>query len=188
LLALYRETGKKKYLEPIPRALEYLRKCSFERNGKRVLARFYELKTNRPLYITPGSPNVRKITYSAENIKRGYSFFTNAKPLERIGQEYEELLAAKPEAIKRGDKLMSLKPFTYRRRGAVSQEELGGKVEAVISSIDERGVWLEPKREGNAGGEQAERVISSGTFARNVKILCDYLTAENESGDLIISK
>jgi len=54
LLLLYRETGEKKYLKPIPPALAYLRRSTFERNGHQVFARFHELRTNRPLYITPG--------------------------------------------------------------------------------------------------------------------------------------
>ena len=60
LLTLYRETGKKRYLQPVPRAIEYLKSCVYEKNGKPVIARFHELKTNRRLYISPGSPDVRK--------------------------------------------------------------------------------------------------------------------------------
>lgn len=177
LLTLYRETGKKKYLEPIPRALEYLKKSSFERNGKRVLARFYELKTNRPLYITPGSPDVRKITYSPECIKRGYSFFTSAEPLDRIAQEYIHLLTAKPETLRRPEKLMSLKPFTHRPPPVLSRDELTVKVCAVLSSLDERGAWLEPYAAGHSTTHPVQRRISSGTFGRNMKLLSDYIAA-----------
>mgnify|MGYP005865230663 CR=1 FL=1 len=55
LMTLYRETGNKKYLEPIPRALGYLKRSLLPADSeseirKRVegptLARFYELKTN----------------------------------------------------------------------------------------------------------------------------------------------
>src|SRR5262249_3035565 len=49
LLLLVRKTGERKYLEPIPRALAYLEKS---RLPNKKLARFYELKTNRPLYFT----------------------------------------------------------------------------------------------------------------------------------------
>ena len=68
LLLLYRETGNRKYLEPIPRALAYYsrsmlpdvanpseirrRTCPA---GTPCVARFYELQTNRPLYITKGT-------------------------------------------------------------------------------------------------------------------------------------
>src|SRR3954470_19083766 len=46
LLRVYRETGDARYLEPIPRALAYLRRSRLP-DGR--LARFYELETNRPL-------------------------------------------------------------------------------------------------------------------------------------------
>ena len=49
LMHLYKKTGNKKYLEPIPRALKYYK--SVELPGKK-LARFHELKTNKPLYFT----------------------------------------------------------------------------------------------------------------------------------------
>ena len=41
--------GNKTYLKPIPRALAYLRR-SLLSDGR--LARYYELKTNKPLYLT----------------------------------------------------------------------------------------------------------------------------------------
>lgn len=56
LMLLYRETAKKKYLEPIPKAVEYLKRSSWvrQRDGQRVIARFYEMGTNKPLYFTKG--------------------------------------------------------------------------------------------------------------------------------------
>src|SRR4029077_9180464 len=48
LLLLHRKTGDRKYLAPIPRALDYLKKSRLP-DGR--IARFYELKTNRPFYF-----------------------------------------------------------------------------------------------------------------------------------------
>ena len=177
LLTLYRETGKKRYLDPIPRAVEYLKNCSFERNGKRVIARFYELKTNRPLYITPGSPNVRKITYSPERIKRGYTFFTSAEPLGQIAEEYMQLVAAKPETLRRPEKLMSLKPFTHRPPPPLARDELTAKVREAISALDERGAWSIPNVAKQNTAEPVKGVISTWTFARNASLLSKYLLA-----------
>ncbi len=64
LMTLYRETGDRKYLEPIPRALDYLKRSIVPRGNQEifrriepgpVLARFYELQTNKPLYATKGT-------------------------------------------------------------------------------------------------------------------------------------
>ncbi|WP_435020434.1 pectate lyase [Tundrisphaera sp. TA3] len=48
LMRIARETGNKAYLDPIPRALAYLKRSQLP--GGRV-ARFYELKSNRPLFM-----------------------------------------------------------------------------------------------------------------------------------------
>jgi hypothetical protein len=48
LIAIARITGEKKYLEPIPKALKYLKTCMLK-DGR--VARFYEFKTNKPLYM-----------------------------------------------------------------------------------------------------------------------------------------
>ena len=45
LLTLYERTGERRFLKPVPRALAYLKKSQLP-DGR--LARFYELKTNRP--------------------------------------------------------------------------------------------------------------------------------------------
>ncbi len=59
----------------------------------------------------------------------------------------------------------------------MSRDELAAKVRAAISSLDERGAWLEPLVAGQKTTEPVQRRISSGTFARNVKLLSSYLTA-----------
>ena len=48
LIRIARVTGDKKYLEPIPKALAYFNK-SLLPDGR--VARFYELRTNKPLYM-----------------------------------------------------------------------------------------------------------------------------------------
>jgi len=176
LLTLYRETGKKKYLEPIPRALDYLKRSSYMKNGRRVIARFYELKTNRPLYITPGSPDVRKITYSDERVKRGYTFATGAEPLDAIAEQYRRLSAAKPQELRRPVKLESLKPFIYTSPPAPSESVLADKARDAILALDERGAWLEPYGAGQDKATARERRISSGRFARNLNLLSEYLS------------
>ena len=49
LLRIYRLTGEKKYLDPIPAALAYLKRSVLP-DGQ--LARYYQLQTNRPLYMS----------------------------------------------------------------------------------------------------------------------------------------
>ncbi|MBW8885484.1 MAG: hypothetical protein JF612_12085, partial [Planctomycetia bacterium] len=67
LMEIYRQTGDKKYLEPIPRALDYLAKSEIS-PGR--LARFYELRTNRPLYFT----KQYELVYTSDDLPTHYAF------------------------------------------------------------------------------------------------------------------
>ena len=67
LLLLYRMTGQDRFLEPVPAAIDYLRR-SLLPNGR--LARFYELETNRPLYVT----DEYELTYDSSNTPSHYGF------------------------------------------------------------------------------------------------------------------
>jgi len=215
LMLLYRETGKKKYLQPIPRALDYLKRSSWVRDARPVMARFYELKTNRPLYITKGTRisgrpiDGYEVTYSDESIITHYSLVTSAEPLEHIGAEYRHLLTADPATLRRPDKLRGLTPGTSPPTPPPSKAQLSEKVRAIISALDDRGAWVQ---QGNIGGPKhivsvqpakdmvvrigsrvmplkedetlkvyedtsllSQRVIHSGTFAANLRLLADYL-------------
>src|SRR5690606_5191935 len=114
LLVLYRETGDRRYLEPLGRALKYYRDSALppaevpSEVRSRVcpegtiycLARFYELKTNRPLYITKGTrisvagrPTVLqdgyKLSYSDESVITHYGVLVRGDALDQIAAEYE---------------------------------------------------------------------------------------------------
>lgn len=230
LLLLYRETGKKKYLEPIPPALDYLKRSSWVRDGKPVIARFYELKTNRPLYITKGTRiyGIRsaghiskttglpfdgyEVTYSNKSVITHYSLVTSAEPLDSIGAEYRRVLTAEPATLRRPDKLRGFTPGTSLPAPTPSAAELSEKVRAVISSLDERGAWVQQGTIGGPGllisvrpakdlrvlmggkvltlaedealevyegtSPPSQRVIHSGTFAANLRLLGDYLIAQ----------
>ena len=88
LLHVYRETGDAKYLEPIPRALAYLRRSRLP-DGR--LARFYELETNRPLYFTKDY----RLTYDDSDMPTHYAFKVGDRT-DSIAREYERLRAGGP--------------------------------------------------------------------------------------------
>jgi PelA/Pel-15E family pectate lyase len=149
LMLLYRETGKKKFLDPIPRAVDYLKRSSWLRDSRPVIARFYELKTNRPLYITKGTRisgrpiDGYEVTYSDEYTVRHYSLVTSAKPLEDIDAEYRRLLTAEPATLRRPDKLTGLTPGTSSPSPPPAAKQLAEKVRAAIASLDDRGAWVQ---------------------------------------------
>jgi PelA/Pel-15E family pectate lyase len=169
LLLLYRETGKKKYLEPIPRALAYYRKLRLPTSGdvsayrakacpagSICMARFYELKTDRPLYITKGTRvNVRgksssllggyELSYSDASVITHYGVITRGEGFEQAEAEYARVTAAGPATLKRPVRLSGLSPWSAAGGTEVSpsQQELAAAAAEAIRTLDKRGVWIE---------------------------------------------
>jgi hypothetical protein len=162
LMLLYTKTGKKEYLEPIPRAIEYLRSSQLS-EGK--LARFYELQTNRPLYFTKDY----RLTYDGGDVPTHYSFVVDSR-LDQIKARYHDLLAADPNKLKAG-KPPRANPLT---------PALIAQARKVIDGMDERGAWVERGRLRAHKIEPASGVIDSRTFVNNVGTLCRFLSAPKQ--------
>ena len=159
LLTLYRATGKKKYLEPLPRAIEYLRRSRLP-DGR--LARFYELKTNKPLYLTRGD---YKVTYSDADMPTHYSF-KQSDGTEAILREYERLRSMDPAELRQTGKAA---PTRMSRAPAE-------RAKAAIDRLDEQGRWVESGRmREDAEDAPVRRVIDCRTFISNVRALSAYL-------------
>ncbi len=154
LMRIARETGDRKYLEPIPRALEYYRK-SLLPDGR--LARFYELRTNKPLYFT----KEYELTYDDSDMPTHYGFKTGSS-LDRIAADFERLKGGK------------LEPPAPPARPRMS-ERLAAGAKAAVESLDERGRWL------SAGGlknhDYEGKVLDVRVFLSRVQALSRYLGA-----------
>lgn len=161
LLVLYRATGKKKYLTPLPRAMDYLRRSRLP-DGR--LARFYELKTNKPLYFTI---NDYRLTYSDADPPTHYSF-KSFYGIEGIAREYERLLAVDQTELNRPKK--ASKPSL--------NSSLTARTKSIIERLDEQGRWVENGRlRTDDQDTPAYKVISCRTFINNINTLCTYLRA-----------
>lgn len=168
LLTLYRETGDRKYLAPIPPALEYFKRSEVPRGGQEifrrlppgpVMARFYELKTNRPLYITKGSRLVAaglgsrlvdgyEISYAPDSVITHYGVLVSGREFADIEQEYRRLAAADPRSIRRPEKLHGLSPWAGQPRTRSASPAPASEIRALIDSMDSRGAWT---RKGTIG-------------------------------------
>ncbi len=160
LMHLYRETGKRKYLEPIPRAIQYLRRSRLS-DGR--LARFYELRTNKPLYFTKDY----KLTYKDDDLPTHYGF--------KVSQKLDAI-----EASMR--RLINLPVNELNKREAKSparvSESLKGQVKSVIAALDNKGRWVKEDRlKYHGADDDTRRIIDCRTFIRNVGILSRYLAA-----------
>jgi hypothetical protein len=160
LMTLYGETGDRKYLEPIPRALAYLQRSFVPRTPAEVfgripagpvLARFNELRTNRPLYITKGSRlsaaglgnrNVDgyEISYTPESVITHYGVLISGREVAAIEADYRKMATANPASLRRPSKLRALSPWDARQESA-ARRGLMPEVRQLIASMDERGAW-----------------------------------------------
>ena len=159
LLQLYRHTGAEKYLEPIPRALRYL-EASRRPDGR--LARFYELRTNRPLYFTKDY----RLSYSDADMPTHYGFIV-ADRTGRVREEYER--------VRKLGRSGSKAEWGWSRPRL--SDKLRARVRSIIEALDARGAWVEPGVLRTDRDDSVQRIIQSRTFIDNVAALSDYLAA-----------
>jgi hypothetical protein len=159
LIKIYLVTGDKKYLEPIPRALAYLKR-SLLSDGR--LARYYELKTNKPLYMTRDGDEY-SLTYDDSKLPSHYGWKV-ASRLDAIEAEYQAVLKT-GKSLKKQPTLDELRRDSRR----------------IIDELDEQGRWIskyagEPLY-GQPKFKPGQEYIHSGVFSQNVETLSAYLNA-----------
>jgi hypothetical protein len=156
-MTIYRATGDKKYLEPIPRALAYLKRSTLP-DGR--LARYYELKTNKPLYMSRRGDDY-SLTYDDSDLPDHYGWKV-ASRLDSIEREYRQLLAA-------DDKAAAAKAFSAQ------------EIRQIIDALDAEGRWISTyageRLVGQPKFKAGDRYIGSDVFSRNVEALGAYLRA-----------
>jgi len=157
LLVIYRATGDEIYLAPIPRALEYLKK-SLLPDGR--LARYYELQTNKPLYMTRRGDEY-SLTYDDSQLPDHYGWKV-ASRLDAIEADYQAAKAGRAPA---------------RPAAGVTAE----RVRKIIADMDAEGRWISTYAGEPLVGQPKFRpgqpYLSSGVFARNVEVLSAFLKA-----------
>jgi PelA/Pel-15E family pectate lyase len=158
LIKIARYTGEKKYLEPIPKALAYFNK-SLLPDGR--VPRFYELKTNKPLYM-----NARyELTYDDSATPDHYGWKQSAH-FKEIEKEYEDAKAGRAPKAARG----------------LAAKELEADVRRIVNALDAEGRWVS-----TYGGERLVgqpkfapgfKFVSSAVFSTNMEALGAYLVAK----------
>lgn len=166
LLDAYELTGDQKYLPPVGRALDYFQRSTLP-DGR--LARFYELETNRPLYMTRDY----KLTYEDDDLPTHYGFQVSGK-LDSLRRRYERLLTESQNSTSEAFGLDRL--HGRRREPEVSRKQ----VEAVVRGLDARGAWVTDAglRYHRVDGRRVPgSVIEMQVAARNLMRLADFLGA-----------
>ncbi len=155
LLLLHARTGDATYLERFSRAIAWLKRSTLP-DGR--LARFYELRTNRPLYMTRDY----KLTHDDGDVPTHYSF-TVASNIASIERAYERAKRQRPAEAARS------KP---KERAAPPTD---ADVRRLLAAMDARGAWVE---QGRLKYHKVDGpLIDSATFIRNVGVLARYAGA-----------
>ncbi|HSH96363.1 MAG TPA: pectate lyase, partial [Roseimicrobium sp.] len=151
LLLLYRHTRDAKYLEPFPRALAWLKKSKLA-DGR--MARFYELKSNRPLsFVVVGKQY--NLTYDFSKSPEHYGFIVDSR-IDAIEKEYLRLKSG-------GTGVAPAMPAS------------ADTVRSIIAGMDPRGAWIDKRSMKGHGKASPDGVIQSETFITNVNLLLEAL-------------
>jgi PelA/Pel-15E family pectate lyase len=161
---LYVETGDRKYLEPVPRALAYLRRSVLP-DGQ--LARFNELQTNKPLYMT----KTYELVYDDGDLPTHYGFKVSHK-LDRLTKDQERLAKLKPKELEKE---------RARLRSKTKGRPNDADVQRIVAAQDDRGAWVQDgKLRYHGSKDDTKRVIESATFVKNLDTLSRYLAKTSE--------
>jgi hypothetical protein len=147
-MIIYAVSNDRKYLEPIPRAIAYLRK-SLLADGR--LARYYELQTNKPLYMSRRGDNY-SLTHDDRDLPDHYGW-KGASRLDEIEARYKSLISN------------ALPPDS----GTVDVHK---HVQQTIDSLDAEGRWVSTfQGEGLVGQPKfrpGDKYLSSAVFSENM--------------------
>lgn len=150
LLLIHRFTGEKKYLEPVGKALAYYKKLVLP-DGK--VARFYELRTDKPLYMD----EKYQLTYDGSAAPGHYGWTLPAR-FDEIEKEFLGKAAERPAAPSAED------------------------VRAVVRGLDGQGRWVSTYAGESLVGQPkfaaGFRYLGSHVFSRNVDLLSGFLRAK----------
>jgi len=157
LLVIAQTCRKARYLRPIPRSLSYLRDCLLPKNK---LARYYELRTNEPLYMKRRG-DTYTLTHDDSDLPDHYGWKTISE-LDVLSAAYESIMT---------------------RRGLPEENPdlptLTRQVARVLDELDAEGRWITrfqgERLVGQPKFQQGEAYVNSAVFSRNIGLLCDYL-------------
>lgn len=157
LMKIYQFSGgEEKYLKPIPQALAWLKKSQLP-DGQ--LARYYELKTNRPLYMSRRGKDY-SLTYDDSDLPRHYGWKIESK-LPQLQREYNLLKTGKQQTTK------------------TNLRELSLRVKTILNNLDSQARWISTSTGERLVGQPKfpvnSQYIASEVFSENLETLSAYL-------------
>ena len=158
-----------KYLEPIPPALAWYNRSQLP-NGR--WARYYEFKTNRPLYFTSDSRSTYRLTYDDSDLPDHYSFQAGSYPTS-VESNHDEIVAKGIEQYNRDHEPVELTTDEKLAKAEAMEQA----VRETLAAQTDKGVWLSK----NSGyGPPDKRMLFMRTVQRSMRVLSDYLSYAND--------
>lgn len=152
---IYLLTGDEKYLAPIQPALAWFERSKLP-DGTH--ARFYELKTNKPLYFVK---DTYELTYDHSNMPSHYSF--KSEQQGNIDDLKKRLAQSREELLKKQEGPKTPKEWMSRAKGAAD------KARKAVETLDSEGRWLKGDR------------IDGYSTVKNLMAMADYLEARRQA-------
>lgn len=158
LFLLFLETGEEKYLKPLPAALAWYERSALP-DGQ--YARFYELKTNKPLYFVK---DTYELVYDDSNLPTHYGF-----KLDSVKRDLDQMKKALERS--RGDFLAkrnapdSEKTWTSKAKGAAD------KTQQALKAQQAEGYWLKGDK------------IDAGEFIRHMNAMATFVEGARKGGE-----
>lgn len=149
-------TGEDKYLAPIQPALAWFDRSKLP-DG--TYARFYELKTNKPLFFVK---DTYELTYDDGNLPTHYSFKDDRQ--DDIDQFRKRLAQDREELLRKLGGPQTPKEWMSRAKGAAD------KARKAAESLDSEGRWLKDDE------------ISGSEFTKNLNAMSTYVEARTKGG------
>jgi PelA/Pel-15E family pectate lyase len=156
LMSIYQVTGDDKYLAPIPAALKYLRSSVLPEG---LLARYYELRSNRPLYMSRQGRDY-SLTYDDSNLPSHYGWKVENE-IDQLETRYKQIRQTSN----------STQP---------SDVPDAAEVRRIIDSLDSSGRWISTyageRLIGQAKFSPGDKYLSSEVFSNNLTTLSQFVT------------
>ena len=152
---LYLLTGDDKYLAPMQAALAWFERSKLP-DGTH--ARFYELRTNKPLFFVK---DTYELTYDDGNLPTHYSFKDERQ--EEVDRFKKRLAEPREQLLQQLAGPQTPKEWAKRARGAAD------KARRAAESLDSEGRWLKNDR------------IDGSDFTRNLNALSYYVEAAKKA-------
>jgi hypothetical protein len=161
LMKITHITGDEKYLEPIPSAAAWLKRSQLRGGG---FARYYELKSNRPLYMNRKGDKYF-LTYDDRNLPSHYGWKTESQ-MRELGIQFKRIRSGKPPVPE------------------ISAADRVARAQRAVKTLDPQGRWVSnftgERLVGQAKMPVGTPYLSSQVFSDNLTALSDYVRQDDQ--------